>query len=382
MSHDPLRIMLVTTSIGRGGAETQVYLLARELARRGHAIEVTSLRDAEAYEQELADLRIPFHSLGMRRGVPDPRAVARLARHVRRFRPHVVHSHMIHANLLARVARPLAWAPVQVSTAHNLSEGGRGRDLAYRATDSLATLTTNVCRRCVDRFARVGAVPRRRIRYMPNGLDLAEFERDPAARSRSREALGVGERFLWLAVGRLDVQKDYPTMLRAIRAARDRDDEFEVAIVSGGPEEDRLVAMRDELGLPPGRVRFLGSRDDVPALMSAADGYLMSSAWEGLPMVLLEASAAGLPIVATDVGGNPEIVDHERTGLLVPAGDPDALAGAMTRVTTAPDADVRAWGRAACRHVDAHFRIDRVAERWEILFRDLLAAHDRAAAAA
>lgn len=373
MADENLGIMLVTTSITRGGAETQVFLLARELRARGHRVQVVSLRDAEAYEDELAEMDVPFFSLGMRRGQPDPRAVFRLAGYVRRYRPHIVHSHMVHANLLARVARPLAWMPVQISTAHNLTEGGRSRDVAYRATDALATLTTNVCRDCVERFVRIGAVPRRKIRYMPNGLDVASFRADPAARERIRSELGIGDRFLWLAVGRLEPQKDYPTMLQAIPWARESRPDMVVAIVSDGPLRDELKRMRSDLGLAPEQVRFLGHRADVPEVMSAADAYLMSSAWEGLPMVLLEASAAGLPIVATDVGGNREVVRHERTGLLVRSGDPAALAHAMVRTIDLPREGRRAWGESARRHVEATFHIDRIVERWEVLYRNLLA---------
>lgn len=372
MADEPLGIMLVTTSITRGGAETQVFLLARELRARGHRVQVVSMRDAEAYEDELTELDVPFHSLGMRRGMPDPRAVFRLAGHVRHWRPQVVHSHMVHANLLARVARPFAWAPVQVSTAHNLTEGGRSRDAAYRATDALATLTTNVCRDCVERFVRVGAVPRRKIRYMPNGLDVAAFRADAGGRGRIRDELGLGDDFLWLAVGRLDRQKDYPTMLRAIRRAREQGRGFKVAVVSNGPQLNALKQLAAELGLTDEQVRFLGQRADVPDLMSAADGYLMSSAWEGLPMVLLEASAAGLPIVTTDVGGNREIVRPNESGELVAPGDPDGLAAAMTRVMAMPPDQRRAWGETARRHVDSTFRIDRIAVRWEELYRELL----------
>jgi len=366
------RIMLVTTSLMRGGAETQVFLLARSFARRGHAVHVVSMRPPEAYQDDLRELGIAFTNLRMRSGMPDPRGMLRLSRAVRAWRPDVVHSHMVHANLLARLTRILAPMPVLVTTAHNLTEGARWRELAYRYTDRLATLSTNVCQAAVDRFVAVGAVPEGRMRFVPNGLEPAAFAPDPVRRERTREALALGDRFTWLAVGRLEEQKDYPTMLAAtVEAAREHPS-LTVLVVSDGPERATLETLRERLGLTPDQVRFLGARSDVPDLMRAADAYLMSSAWEGLPMVLLEAAAAHLPIVATDVGGNADIVVAERSGVLVPAHAPAALAAAMTRVMASSDATRAAWGAEGAAHVDRHFLLDRVVDVWEALYEECL----------
>jgi glycosyltransferase involved in cell wall biosynthesis len=372
VSADSLRVLLVTTSLMRGGAEVQVYLLARELAVRGGAVHVVSMRDPEAYQNELAEIGVPVTSLRMRRGVPDPRALFRLASVVRRWRPNVVHSHMVHANLLARLARPLAWAPVQLSTAHNVIEGGRAREIAYRLTDALSDLTTNVCEAGVARYVSVGAVPRHKIRAMPNGLDLIAFDAQGRDRSATREEFGFGDAFVWLAVGRLEEAKDYPTMLESIRLARERGPRFTVLVVSEGPLWAALEARRDALGIPAEEVRFLGARSDVPDLMRVADAYLMSSAWEGLPMVLLEAAAAALPIVATDVGGNHEVVEDGVNGRLVPARDPVALAAAMGETMALDRAQREALGHAGRRAVEARYRIEAVVDRWEALYRELL----------
>jgi glycosyltransferase involved in cell wall biosynthesis len=367
------RVMFVTTSLMRGGAETQVFLLARELARRGSPVHVVSMRHPEAYEDDLRQLGIDLTSLGMRSGVPDPRGVVRLARAVRAWRPDVVHGHMVHANLLARVTRPFAPVPVLVTTAHNLTEGGRLIELAYRFTDPLATLSTNVCQAAVERFVAVGAVPAGRMRAVVNGLEPGAFAPNAERRERTRLDLGLFDHFTWLAVGRLDVQKDYPTMLAATARAAQAHPELVVLVVSDGPQRAALEQERERLGLSADQVRFLGARSDVPDLMRAADAYLMSSAWEGLPMVLLEASAAHLPIVATDVGGNAEIVLQGRTGALVPARDPVALAAAMARQMALPADGRAAMGAAGAANVDERFRLDRVVDTWEALYWDLLA---------
>ncbi len=366
--------MFVTTSLMRGGAETQVFLLARTLSLRSHAVHVVSMRPPEAYEEELRELGITFTSLGMRSGAADPRGLWRLARTVRAWKPDVVHSHMVHANLLTRLTRMVAPMPVLVSTAHNLTEGARWRELAYRLTDRLASLSTNVCQAAVDRFVAVGAAPPGRMRAVVNGLEPSAFAPDAERRQLKRSELGLGSSFTWLAVGRLEEQKDYPTMLAATASALEAEPGLVVLVVSDGPLRAALEQARERLGLTPEQVRFLGARADVPDLMRAADAYLMSSAWEGLPMVLLEASAAQLPIVATDVGGNSEVVLAERSGVLVPARDAAALAEAMKRVMALSSDERASWGAAGADHVDRNFLLERVVDTWESLYGELLAA--------
>lgn len=376
-----LRILLFTTSLMAGGAEIQVYLIAMELRRRGHDVLVVSMRDPEALDAELVSSGVPVESLSMRRGVANPMALFQFASIIRRFRPDVIHSHMIHANLLSRLARPLAPVPVLISTAHNISEGARWRELAYRATDRLVDLTTNVCKKCVENFVAVGATPRDRIRYVPNGLDLSRFRHDDEVRRLLRASLDLDEStFLWLAVGRLEEQKDYPNLLSAVAALRSSTDSGSplVVLVAGeGPLLSELVAERVRLGLPEDSVRFLGQRDDIPDLMSAADAYVMSSAWEGLPMVLLEAGAAGLPVVATAVGGNEELVVNGVTGMLVPPADASALANAMQGVMELTSEERRALGHNATMNVTNSFSIETVVDLWLKIYNDLLSTKDR-----
>ena len=369
-----LRILLVSTDFGGGGAEEQVKLLLAAFGARGHEVRWASLQDVGPYADDVAALGLPAISLGMRRGVPDPRGVLRLAREVRSFRPHVVHSHMVHANLLARVTRLLARMPVQISTAHNISEGGRWRELAYRATDPLCTLTTNVSQAAVDRYVRVGVAPRRKIRYFPNGLDLRRFPgQDSERRQDVRGRLGVGAEFVWLAAGRLVDAKDFPSLLRAMGSVLASQPDTRLFIAGDGPERAALEDLRAGLGLPAGQVRFLGLRRDMLDLMQAADGYVMSSAWEGLPMVLLEASASHLPIVATDVGGNREAVVDGESGVLVPPHEPTHLAAAMTRLMAMRLGERARMGLAGRRHVESAYSLEMVADRWLALYADLLA---------
>jgi glycosyltransferase involved in cell wall biosynthesis len=185
----------------------------------------------------------------------------------------------------------------------------------------------------------------------------------------------VEDRFLWFAAGRLSEAKNYPNMIDAFAALGDT--KATLLIAGRGPLEAELQN-RIQIGFQGARnlqdrVRLLGARRDMPELMNAADGYVMSSNWEGMPLVLQEASAAMLPIVATDVGGNPEVILDGRTGLLVPSKDSAALAGAIRRVMSMSPEERRQMGRAAREHVAATFDLERVLDQWEQIYHGLLA---------
>ncbi len=357
-------LMLVTTWLTRAGAETQVKDLACEHARRGARVMVVSMRDPKAFVPELTDAGVQVVSLGMPKGVADPRGIIRLARAVRRFCPDVVHSHMVHANLLSRVTRLFCRMPVLVCTAHNTCEGPRWRELLYRLTDRLADVTTNVSKAGVERYIRVGAAPVGRIRWVPNGIDVSRFERSSAARDAVRTALHVSDAFVFLAVGRLEPAKGFDVLVRAIPSvvlAR-RDAVFLLA--GDGSQRPAL----EEAAHGRTNVRFLGIRNDVPDLMAAADALVLPSRWEGLSLVLLEAASAGLPVVATDVGGNAEVVVDQVTGFLVPPDDEEALGAAMVRIASLSAEERHEMGRRALQLVQERYSLSAVVDTWLDLY--------------
>jgi glycosyltransferase involved in cell wall biosynthesis len=365
--------VLLSTSMGMGGADKQLLSAAQELRSRGHEVLLISLTPLGPMGLEARSRGIPTESLEMRRGIPDPRGLLRLGRLVQAWRPDVLHSHMVHANFMARVLRLYVRVPALVSTIHSLHEGGRLKMWVYRLTNGLADQMTIVSQAAADRFVNEGIIPRELLTVVPNGVDTERFRAVPVeARRRLRETMGLERAFVWIAVGRFDPPKDYPTMLRAFATLRARAPEAVLLLVGRGSLQTETESLARELGLTD-RVRFLGVRHDVPELMSAADGYVMSSAWEGMPVVLLEAAAAGLPIVATAVGGNREVVCDQESGFLVPPGDPDALGEAMVRLSASSDDQRRAMGERGREHVRARYDLSRMVERWEELYREVLA---------
>jgi glycosyltransferase involved in cell wall biosynthesis len=366
-----MRIVMLTTNLAIGGAEAQVARLSARLRERRWDVSVVSLIAPSAFARELASAGVPVCSLDLRPGGMRPAALLRLAAILRQRRPHILHTHLFHANVLGRITRLAFPLPVVVSTLHSVAESGRDsadvsrRDRMYRLTDRLADMTVAVSPSVRERHCRAKAASAAKLRVIPNGIDTGRFRPDPETRAAARRQLGIADEFAWIAAGRLLWKKDYPTMLRAFAAGGGG-----VLLIAGaGPQRQELEALALETGA---NVRFLGEWSTMPDLMNACDGFVLSSVVEGLPMVLLEASACGLPCVATDVGGVAEIVLNARTGFVVPPQDPAQLASAMRRLMAMPASARDEMGRAARTHVVQHFDQHAVTSQWESLYRELV----------
>ena len=340
-----MKLVLLTTNMARGGAETQVARLAIELKRRGWDVHVISLVKPSAFQEELAAAGVPLYGSGV---VSTPFVL-------RRLRPGIIHCHMFHANIAGRVLRLVMPFRAVISTLHSVAESSRGsdkvrlRDFLYRVTDGLARATTAVSHAVADRHIAARAV--RHARVIPNGIDTQRFRPDSTARTRLRAELGLGDAFVWIAVGRLMWKKNYPALLQAHRGGT-------LLIVGTGPDEPALRAAAGS------NVRFLGAREDIPDLLNAADAFVMSSIIEGLPLALLEAAAVGLPCVATDAGGVRE------TGIGI-VTDFSGLRSAMQNVMNMSDAARRALGHQARRIVEQRYSMEAVVSEWEALYRSM-----------
>ena len=165
-------------------------------------------------------------------------------------------------------------------------------------------------------------------------------------------------------------------MLRGFALVCQQHSDSVLLLVGRGSLQAETEALAGELGLK-GSVRFVGVRDDIPEIMRAADGYVMSSAWEGMPMVLLEAAAAALPIVTTDVGGNGQLVQHQENGFLIPPGSPEDLADAMLRLMRLPESERRAMGARGRELVRSRYSLSQTVEQWEEVYRDVLSRKGR-----
>ncbi len=352
-----------------GGAEQQAMLLAKGLGRRGWRVSVVALSGcAGPAAAELRNAGVEFVSLEMRKGLADPRGWIRFHRWLWRERPDVVHAHLPHAAWLARWSRLAAPVPVIIDTLHSSHTGTLGRRLGYRCSRWLADHVTAVSQAAAASHLAARMVSPDNFSVLGNGIELDAWRPDAAARIAARKELGLAGEFLWLAVGRLEAVKDYPTLLNAFAAVPGT---AQLLIAGAGPLESELVRQAARLGLER-CVRFLGFEPHVKRWMQAADGFVLTSRYEGLPMVLLEAGACGLPVVATDVAGTREVIVNGETGWLARAGDAGALAKAMAKLMRTSPEKRRAMGERARLRVAQKFAMETVLDRWERLYADLL----------
>jgi glycosyltransferase involved in cell wall biosynthesis len=364
-----MRIVYVLNSLGMGGAERQVLALAGRMAGRGHTVALLVLRPKLAEEWPTS---IDVCHLEMKRNPASLLAgLVKGRRFLLEFHPDLVHSHSFHANIMARLLKVFVPATTVLSTVHNVYEGGWLRMTAYRLTDGLSSRTTLVSEEAARRYLRLKAVPQRKCLVLANGIDAAEFAPDPERRARMRGQMGAGSAFIWLAAGRMAPAKDYPNLLRAFARVQATCPETQlwVAGETAGAEFARVRDLAEELGLGDG-VRWLGLRRDMPALLDAADGFVLSSAWEGMPLAVGEAMAMEKPVVATDVGGVRELVGD--AGYTVSAKSPEGLAGAMLELMRRTPEARSALGRRARERIVSNFSMNARADEWEILYWTLL----------
>jgi glycosyltransferase involved in cell wall biosynthesis len=364
------RILFAITGLELGGAEVQLWHLCRALARRGWRPSVVSLIEPGIVGSWLSAQGIEVRGLGMRRGVASPLAVWRLAHAIDALEPALLHSHMFHANLLARAVCLMRPGLPLLNSSHVDERGVRLQHLAYRASARLCQRFHCVSRSALERLARSGAVARERLVYIPNGVP--EPAAAPDARIRLRAQLGLGAGFVFLCAGRLHPAKDPANLLDAFARVAAVDPQARLLIAGTGPLESSLRAQIGVLGLG-GAVQLLGARSDVPELLRAADGLVIPSRSEALPLVLLEAGLARLPVVSTAVGDVPALVEDGRSGLLCPAQDESALAARMLALARMDGAQRAGLAGALEGRVRAEHAFEQVAERFEQLYAELLA---------
>jgi glycosyltransferase involved in cell wall biosynthesis len=347
-----------------GGAQAQLLHLAARLRDRGDEVAILTINENTAFHADTQALGIPVVQVRYHPAAQGLTSVVSAALVLRAWRPDAVMSFIYQANVVARIAARLAGVPVVLSSIRNERFGGRHRELLMRATDRLATVTTTNSRLAAKRLVGAGVVPANRLVVIPNGIQPAAFQSSDEIRDRTRNALQVDDGdFIWLSAGRLVPQKDYPTMLRAFAHAFHDRRSVGLLIAGEGPLRPALEELAGQIG-PGRRVRFLGLRDDIPDLLAACDGFVLSSAHEGLPNVVMEAMAAARPVVATSVGGVPELVETGVTGQLVPPTDPTALADAMAQVA-AMDVEERVrMGEAGRARMIERFSLDGALDQW------------------
>ena len=376
-------LQIVTRLVGRG-VPRHVLDIATGLTPERYAVEILAGR-GEPWESSLWDearqRAVPTHyAAGLRRRinpVADVAALVAIYRRIRRGRYRIVHTHISKAGVLGRVAARCARVPIVVHTYHGRVEELHGGSLGSRVlrrcegmaaglTDALVAVSEDTARLACG--SGIGAS--RQFVVIHNGIDLAsfqDFEPGEALPAKISGKLLVG------AVGSMTREKGFDVLLESFSRLADTWPHVHLCVLGDGPLRPSLQAQAGELGVAD-RVCLPGHVTDVRPWLSAFELMVVPSRSEGLPMVVLEAMASGRAVVATRVGGIPEVVQDGRTGLLVPPEDAAALATAMAD-SLGDAARRRGWGRAGQDYVRQEFSLAAMIDKLDRLYEGLLAAH-------
>jgi sugar transferase (PEP-CTERM/EpsH1 system associated) len=379
--HTALSIVHIVETLEIGGAEHVVVALASRQLQDGHDVSIACLFREGPLAHKARSLGITVMDCRKRPGL-DVLAVIRLRQWLRARRVQVLHSHNAVAHYYGIFASRRLNVETVINTQHGMAENLAHRRLEWLFKRSMPFThhAVSVCDAARRQFIRRGIIPKNKAVTVVNGIDLSNARPANAkAKADLLSSLGLApESLVFGTVGRLNPIKDQISLIRAFAGLQGNLDanrthapaasESVLILVGDGPAREALIAEIEQLKLTQ-RVRLLGSRDDVPKILASFDVFVLSSLSEGYSLALVEAASAGLPIIATDVGGNAEIVHEGLSGLIVPAGDLEALMTAMRRLLKDPQLR-QSMGKEAARWADQHGSIDTMHHRYLDLYRN------------
>lgn len=358
-----MKILYVITGLAQGGAERVVCDLADAMFKKGHEVKIAYLT-GEIITQP-ANKEIELLGIGLTNVITLPKAYLTLSKIVRNFKPDIIHAHMVHANILTRLVRLITPMTKLICTAHSSNEGGAVRMMSYRLTNRLANLTTNVSNTAVAAFEATHAIPKNSMLTVYNGVDFTNFTYSPDAKDIIVKELSLDSNTkIILAVGRFNASKNYFNLLSAINLIKDQlNISFVLLIAGDGELRSEIEKEITNLGIS-NNVLLLGRRDDIPLLMSACDVFVLSSDYEGLPTVLIEALACQAQVVSTNVSGVHEIIGKH--GKIVPTNNSMALAEGIRE-------SFQAKGRntLGCKYVKSKFDLALISDEWLNIYNEI-----------
>jgi glycosyltransferase involved in cell wall biosynthesis len=339
-----------------GGTQRQLIELLRRIDRRRFRVHPVCFHDDGPWTSRVADLgdpitRFPIHGFGRRDTV---RQLARFARWCRDNRIAVLHTWEIYSNVFGLPGGALASVPLRIGSRRGLGGPPAVRRLQTLACRFAHRMVAN-SRAAANQLISQGVAPGR-IDIIPNGIDLSMFP----VRQRSARPTKI------TMVACLRQEKRIEVLIASVPRILTRYPDVEFQIVGDGRCREQLMEVATALGVLP-QVRFMGHRDDVPAILSESDLFVLPSESEASPNVILEAMAAGLPVVASNVGGIPELVTDGVTGSLVPPADSDALAAALLDLLDHPGR-ATAFGQAGRARIEQEYSFDRMVMQFETLY--------------
>lgn len=358
----PLRLCLIIPTLDRGGAEKQLTLLACGLDKTRFDVHVVVLTRTGPRQAVLDQANVPVHFIGKSSKI-DIGAYRRLRKLLRELKPDIVHTWLFAANAYGRFAAIHEKVPVVLGGERSVDPWKKWYELwidRYLAKRSRAILTNS---NGVKDFYASKGIPSEKFVVIPNGVEVSSGNNRSTKEEVSKE-LDIPVHFKWIAaVGRLWPQKGYKDILWAMELIRVANPETMLVIFGEGPMRQRLEHYRDQIQIAP-NVRFVGERSDVADLLQHFDLFVNGSLYEGQSNSILEAMSTGLPVVASDIPGNRDLIAHGKNGLLFPLGDPYQLARFATELLIDPEKS-KVFGSNGSRRIQEEFSIEQLVKRHE-----------------
>jgi len=370
-----IKIAYIITSSGIGGAEKILYHTVIGLDCNKYQISVCSLKEKGEVAKELEKHGVDIYCLHManREGwigwLASAGALFRLLLYLKRLRPAIIHSFLFRANILSRIAGYLIGVPIVISSIRVMG-GEKGYfHFSERMTSFMVDRYIAVSESVERYIIQKSKIPERKISVIYNGVEVKNHTNLKVQNAKLLFNIEAKDNIV-VTVGRLHRQKGYSYLLHAISKVKEKFPRIKLMFIGKGGEKNSLKNLAESLDLTD-QVVFAGLRSDVENVLSTAELFVLPSLWEGMPNALLEAMAAGKAVVATRVGGIPELVIHEKTGILVPPEDFDALADAIIDLLQ-DKVRAKKMGEAGRVRVEEHFNISETLKKTENLYQELL----------
>ncbi|GHT86285.1 glycosyl transferase [Spirochaetia bacterium] len=358
-----MNIAYIITGLGLGGAEIVTIDIANRMVHAGNRVMLLYLTGNNVLENKI-DLQIETIGLHMHKTpLGFLFAVFNACKILNKFSPDIIHGQMFHANIFARILRIVNHFPYLICTEHTRVIGNFLRLKIYRWTDFLADFNTNVSEDAVDYFINKKAFRRSNSKVVYNGINLSKFMPNSQSGEIIRKQYGIPkDNFLFINVGRLMEAKDQHNLIEAFSLLTDA----QLMIVGDGELRQDLEQFTNMKGCRS-NVVFTGNQQDIQNYYGAADCYVVSSAWEGFSLVVIEAMASGLPVISTDAGGCREAVDNPEW--IVPIHNSNALAQKMKYLQSMPIVERQNIGQEN-RKKAMRYDIESICKEWFELYQN------------
>lgn len=355
-----IKIIHIITSLNFGGAERMLFDLVRHLNKERYEVKVATVVNGGPLVEDFraAGVEVKIFQKKSRLGLG---VIRQIYKYLRKEKPRLVHTHLFGGDTWGRLAAIFARVPVIVSTEHNtnLDEGWLKRRIKKFLSFFTKRVIT-VSKAVKEYSAAIDRIKRKKIVVIPNGIEIDKFAAIPEKQFGSPSIIGV--------VGRLEEQKGHEYLFEALNLLKTIP--WTLWVVGDGFLKANLERLAKDLSLRE-RIIFLGARRNIVEILSQIDIFVLSSLWEGLGLAVLEAAAAGKPIVASRVGGIPEIIEDGKTGVLVQAKNVKSLADGLERVLLG-EREAKEMGRKAREVVAEKFSVEKMVEGYERLYEELM----------